>query len=38
MTAVEVEALLKMLAEMEREEQELVMQERREAERQGWSH
>jgi hypothetical protein len=29
----EIEALLKMLAEMEREELELLMQERREAER-----
>ena len=35
MTAAEVEALLRHLADMEREEMELVMQERREAERQG---
>jgi hypothetical protein len=35
MTREEVESLLRLLAEWEREELELVMQERREAERQG---
>jgi hypothetical protein len=38
MTTAEVEALLRLLADMEREELELVMQERREGERQGWLH
>ena len=38
MTGQEIEALLKMLAEMEREELELLMQERREAEREGRLH
>ena len=38
MTTAEVEALLRLLAEMEREELELLMQERREAERKGRLH
>ena len=38
MTTAEIEALLRLLAEWEREELELVMQERREAERQGRLH
>ena len=38
MTRQEIEALLKMLAELEREELELLMQERWEAERQGRLH
>ena len=33
MTTAEIEALLRLLAEMEREELELLMQERREVER-----
>ena len=35
MTTAEVEALLRLLAEWERDELELLMQERREAEREG---
>ena len=38
MTRQEIEALLKVLAEMEREELELLMLERREAEREGRLH
>ena len=38
MITAEVEALLRLLAEWEREELELLMQERREAERQGRLH
>ena len=38
MTTAEVEALLRLLAEWERKELELVMQERREAEREGRLH
>ena len=38
MTRQEIEALLRLLAEWEREELELIMRERREAERQGWLH
>ena len=38
MTTAEVEALLRLLAEWEREELELLMQERREAEREGRLH
>jgi hypothetical protein len=38
MTAAEVEALLCLLAEMEREEMDLIMRARREAERQGRLH
>ena len=38
MTRQEIEALLKMLAEMERKELELLMQERREAEQAGRLH
>ena len=38
MTRQEIEALLKVLAELEREELELLMQERWEAERQGRLH
>jgi hypothetical protein len=38
MTTAEVEALLRLLAEMEREEMELLMRERREAEREGRPH
>lgn len=38
MTRQEIEALLKMLTDQEREELELVMQERREAEREGQLH
>jgi hypothetical protein len=38
MTEPEVEALLRLLAEWEREELELIMQERRAAERQGQPH
>ena len=38
MTIEEVEALLRLLAEWEREELELIMQERREVERQGRLH
>ena len=38
MTTTEVEALLRLLAEWEREELDLLMQERREAERQGRLH
>jgi hypothetical protein len=38
MTLEEVQALLRILAEFEREELELMMQERREAEREGWLH
>ena len=37
MTRQEIEALLKLLAEWEREELELIMRERREAEREGGS-
>ena len=36
MTLEEVQALLRLLADMEREEMELIMRERREAEREGW--
>ena len=35
MTTAEVEAMLRLLADMEREEMELLMRERREAERLG---
>jgi len=38
MTIAEVEALLRLLAEFEREEMELIMRERREAERLGRLH
>ena len=38
MTTAEVEALLRLLAEWEREELELLIQERREAEREGRLH
>ena len=38
MTRQEIEALLKMLADLEREELALLMQERRESERQGRLH
>jgi hypothetical protein len=38
MTTAEVEALLRLLAEMEREELVLLMRERREAEREGRLH
>jgi len=38
MTAYEVQRLLRLLAEWEREELELIMLERREAERQGLLH
>ena len=38
MTRQEIEALLKMLADMERQEMALLMQERREVERQGRLH
>jgi len=38
MTRQEIEALLRLLAEFEREEMELLMQERREAEREGRLH
>jgi len=38
MTLEEEQALLRLLADMEREELELIMRERREAERQGWLH
>ncbi len=38
MTLEEVEALLRLLAEWEREEMELIMRERREAERAGRLH
>ena len=38
MTRQEIEALLRLLAEMEREELELIMQERYEAERMGQLH
>jgi len=38
MTTAEVEALLRLLAEWEREEMAVLMQERREAEREGWLH
>jgi len=38
MSREEVEALLRLLAEMEREELQQIMQERREAERQGRLH
>ena len=38
MTRQEIEALLRLLAEWEREELELVIQERREAEREGGLH
>jgi hypothetical protein len=38
MTLKEVQALLRLLADMEREEMELIMRERREAERKGWLH
>ena len=38
MTRQEIEALLKLLAKWERDEMELLMQERREAEREGRLH
>ena len=38
MTRVKIEAILKMLAEMERQELALLMRERREAERDGCLH
>jgi len=38
MTTAEVEGLLRLLAEFEREELELIMRERREAEREGKLH
>ena len=38
MTTADVEVLLRLLAEWEREELELLMQERREAEREGRLH
>ena len=38
MTRHEIETLLRLLAEMEREELELIMQERQEAERMGRLH
>ena len=38
MTTAEVEALLRLLADMERAELELLIRERREAERQGRLH
>ena len=38
MTITDVEALLRLLAEMERKELELIIQERRESERQGRLH
>jgi hypothetical protein len=38
MTTVEVEALLRLLAELKREVLELAMQEQQEAEWQGWLH
>jgi hypothetical protein len=38
MTTAEVEALLRLLADMEREELALLMRERREAEREGRLH
>jgi hypothetical protein len=38
MTLEEVQALLRLLAEFEREELELIMRERREAEREGRLH
>jgi hypothetical protein len=38
MTRQEIEALLRLLAEFEREELELIMRERREAEREGKLH
>ena len=37
-TTAEVEALLRLLADMEREELELISQERHEAERQDWPY
>ena len=38
MTLDEVQALLRLLADMERDEMELLMRERMEAEREGWLH
>jgi hypothetical protein len=38
LTLEEVQALLRLLAVFEREELELIMPERREAEREGWLH